>query len=119
MKRKLGILDVKQALFDEKFQNLFPELKEDIQKVLKDPTCACNRAVYLKFFHYKDRLEKFFPNRYVEPVEEGLAENTWSVINCHIGELEKKLKALPNGRKHLAIARFEDQVTVIVNEMPW
>jgi hypothetical protein len=120
LKRKLGILDVKQAIFDERFQNLFPELKEDIQKVIKDPGCACNRSIFLKFFQYKDRLEKFFPNRLVESEEEDkqqLAQNHWTVINCHINELEGKLRKLPGGRKQLAVTRFEDQVTVVVNHL--
>lgn len=120
IKRKLGILDVKQAIFDERFQKLFPELAEDINKVIKDPGCACNRAIYLKFFEYKDRLQAFFPNRIIESVEEEktkLAENHWNVISCHISELESKLRNLPPGRKQLAVARYEDQVTVVVNHL--
>jgi len=119
-KRKLGILDVKQAIFNEKFQKLFPELKEDIAKVIKDPGCVCNRDVYLKFFNYKDRLEKFFPNREIESLDEQknkLAENHWQVINCSITELETKLRKLPPGRKQISMARFEDKVTVIINNM--
>lgn len=121
IRRKLSILDVKQALFDERFQKLFPELKEDIDKALKDPGCACNRDIYLKFFAYKDRLEKFFPNREIESVEEEkarIAENHWSVINCKIDELESKLRKLfPHGRVQLAITRYEDQVTAVVNRL--
>lgn len=120
IKRKLGVLDVKQAIFDERFQKLFPELSEDINKVLKDPGCACNRSIYLKFFEYKDRLQSFFPNRIIESIEEEktkLAENHWNVINCNINELESKLRKLPPGRKQLAVARYEDQVTVIVNHL--
>lgn len=120
IKKRLSLLDVKQAIYDEKFQVLFPELKEDIDKVMKDPGCVCNRNIYLKFFRYKDRLEKFFPGRLVESVEEErtkLAENHWLVINCDIKELENKLRSLPPGRKQLAVARYEDQVTVIVNNL--
>lgn len=121
IKRKLGILDVKQAIHDERFQKLFPELKEDIDKAMKDPGCPCNREIYLKFFRYKERLEKFFPNRLVESVEEEvakLAENNWMVINCHISELETRLrKAFPSGRYQLAVARFQDQVTAVVNHL--
>lgn len=118
VKRKLGILDVKQAIFDERFQKLFPELQEDIQKVIKDPGCACNKSIYLKFFEHKDRLQNFFPNRIVDSLEEEktkLEENHWKVINCNIDELETKLKKLPNGRKQIAVARFEDKVTAIIN----
>jgi hypothetical protein len=46
-----------------------------------------------------------------------MAQNTWTVINCNIDELEKRLKALPPGRKQLELARYEDQVTVVVNEL--
>lgn len=119
-KRKLGILDVKQALFDEKFRSLFPELKEEIEKVLKDPGCPCNKEIYFKFFSYPDRLEKFFPNRVVETVEEQkekLSQNHWTVINCRIDELESKLKNLPSGRKQIAVARYENLVTVVVNHL--
>ncbi len=120
IKRKLGLLDVKQALLDTRFQDLFPELKADIQSALKNPACACNRPIYEKFFQFRDRLEKYFPNRVVEtaPAEiTQLAQNNWTVINCHIKELEGKLRRLAPGRKQLAVARYQDDVTVIVNEL--
>jgi predicted nuclease of restriction endonuclease-like (RecB) superfamily len=120
IQRKLSILDVKQAIYDERFQKLFPELKEDIDKIIKDPTCSCNRSMYLKFFAYKDRLEKFFPNRIIDSVEEEvvkLSQNHWLVINCKINELEDKLRQLPPGNKQIAVARYEDQVTVVVNNL--
>jgi hypothetical protein len=42
IKRKLSILDVKQAIYDERFQKLFPELKEDIDlDSLKCASGAC------------------------------------------------------------------------------
>lgn len=68
----------------------------------------------------KPQLQAYFPNRTVANLDreaEKLAENKWSVINCHKDELEEKLRKLPNGRKQIAIARFEDQVTVVVNEI--
>jgi hypothetical protein len=43
--------------------------------------------------------------------------NNFSVINCSIGELEEKLQSLKGGRKQISMARFEDQVTVIVNDL--
>lgn len=121
-KRNLGILDVRQALFDDRFQKLFPELRDDIEKVVKDPGCPCHRDIYWKFFQYPDRLRQFFPNREVEELslekeKEKLAENSWQTINCHINELESRLRKLPPGRKQIAVARWEDQVTVIVNHL--
>ncbi len=41
--------------------------------------------------------------------------NDFHVINCSIGEVEERIKRLPHGHKQIAIARYEDQVTVIVN----
>lgn len=59
-----------------------------------------------------------FPNRELYfAEEETLPVNNWSIINCHIDDLEKKLKSLPGGRKQLAVARWQDQVTVIINEV--
>lgn len=120
IQRKLSILDVKQAIYDERFQRLFPELKEDIDKIIKDPTCSCNRSMYLKFFAYPDRLEKFFPNRIINSIEEEevkSSQNHWLVINCKVTELEEKLRKLPPGNKQIAVARYEDQITVIVNNI--
>lgn len=112
-KRLLSLLDIKQAIFDERFQILFPELKEEIKKVLFDPGCSCNKQIYYKFFQYPERLEKFFPNRTIEKAQE--EETLWQVINCSIHELESKLRNLPKGRKQIAVARYQEQVTVIVN----
>ena len=43
--------------------------------------------------------------------------NDWSVINCHINDLNKELKKIRHGKKQIAIARYEDQVTVVINEL--
>lgn len=120
-KRKLGILEVKQAfLSDTRFRELFPELREEMEKAIKNPTCACNRKLYDKFFDFPERLAKYFPNREVESMQEQistLAKNQFSVINCNIGELETRLKKLAPGRKQIAICRDGEQVTAIINEL--
>ena len=67
-----------------------------------------------------EALRNYYPDKnLVSPEEEAvqLARNNWSVFNCSIGELELKLKNLRPGRKQIAISRFEDQVTVIINEL--
>lgn len=121
MKKQLGILEVKQAFFaDSRFRELFPELQKEIDEALSNPTCACNRSLYDKFFEYPDRLKDYFPNREVASITERVSEmskNNWSVINCNINELETFLKKLPPGRKQIAISRYENQCTVIVNEL--
>ena len=115
-------MEVKQALRDLRFRESLPSLfKEDMQKYLQNPGCACNVPLYKKLMiDAKEQLQAYYPNRSVADLEaesKKLADNHWSVINCSKDELEDELKKLPSGRKQIAIARFEDQVTVVVNEI--
>jgi len=118
----ITLLDVKQALRDSRFRDSLPKsLTEDIQKYLNNPSCACNTPVYRKILkECSEQLKAYFPNRPLSNVEEEikkLAENNWTVLNCHVDELEEKLRKLPKGRKQIAITRYEDEVTVIINEL--
>jgi hypothetical protein len=115
-------MEVKQALKDRRFRDsLNDKFTDDIQKYLQNPGCACNVPLYKKIMQEaKEELQVYYPNRSVADLEaeaEKLSENNWSVINCHVNDLELNLKKLPPGRKQLAITRFEDQVTVVVNEL--
>jgi hypothetical protein len=109
-------------LRDSEFRKeLPPSLLDDVQKFLNNPGCACNVPIYRKVMKFGgEQLKKYFSEKIlVTPEEEEakLAKNNWSVINCSIGELEASLKKLNKGRKQIAISRYEDQVTVIVNEL--
>lgn len=120
--KKIRIQEVKKALADPEFRKKLPaELKSDVQKYESNPGCPCNLPVYINVLKKASRqLIEYYPNHEVENPDEELlklAENHFTVINCHIDELEAKLKALPPGRKQLGIGRYEDQVTVIVNEL--
>jgi hypothetical protein len=122
MSRPIGLMDVKQALRDKRFRDSLPEsFQSEIQKYLQNPGCACNVPIYKKIMtEAKQQLQAYYPNRNIANLDEEakkLAENHFSVINCHVDELEKKMRNLPSGRKQIAIARFEDQVTVVVNEL--
>jgi hypothetical protein len=122
MRKNLGILEVKQAfLSDERFRSLFmPELKNEMEEALKKPTCACNRKLYDRFFEFPDKLAQYFPDREIVSIQDqvsNLSKNAFTVINCQIGELETRLKRLPPGRKQIAITRFQDQVTAVINEL--
>jgi len=115
-------MDVKQALRDRRFrESLSSEFTEDLQKYLQNPGCACNVPIYKRIMtEGKAQLQAYYPNRSVANLDEEakkLADNHFSVINCHVDELEAKLKKLPPGRKQLAVARYEDTVTVVVNEL--
>jgi hypothetical protein len=119
---KIKPSDVKAALLDARFRDRLPqELLPDVQKFLKNPGCACNAPIYRKVLRQcPQQLLEYFPGGECEDPEEEakqLAPNLWSVINCRADELESRLRALPPGRKQIAVARFEDQVTVVVNEL--
>lgn len=119
---KVTLLDIKQALLDHRFRDKLPlEIRDDVVKFLGNPGCACNRPLFRRILRdYKEHLKEYFPNKEIVDESEEitkLAQNNWSVINCHIDDLENKLKKLSPGRKQLELARFENQVTVVVNEL--
>jgi hypothetical protein len=119
---RISIAEVKRAMADSKFRQSLPDiLKPDIQKYEQNPGCACNYTVYRNILrHGRKQLQDYYPGQpIVDPDKElaKLAENNFTVINCHVDNLEDLMKKLPPGRKQIAIARWEDQVTVIVNEL--
>lgn len=120
--KPVGLMDVRMALSDDRFRAMFPELKHEIDKYLKEPKCgACAVPVVKEIMNkFPERVEKYFPNRKVlRPDDEAtkLSENNFTVLNCHVNDLEDRLRRLPPGRKQIAVTRYEDQVTVIVNEL--
>jgi hypothetical protein len=115
-------MEVKQALRDKRFRDSLPvNFHSEIQKYLQNPGCACNVPIYKKIMlEAKQQLQAYYPNRTIANLEEEakkLAENHFSVINCHVDELEEKMRRLSPGRKQIAVARYEDMVTVVVNEL--
>lgn len=120
MKKKLSILEVKQALLDSRFRETLPDsLTTDVQKFLNNPGCSCNHPIYRKVIQEAQKqLADYFPlkDTLVEEEKEQ-SKNEWQVINCTISELQKQLRSLPPGKKQLEIARYQDQVTVVINHL--
>ena len=121
-KTRLSRLEIKRAtLSDRRFRELFPELKDDIAKVLSNPSCGCNIPIYDKFYKFKDRLAQYFTDKEIKsPQEEAIEENQnfWSVTNCKASELEDILNKMHKiGRIQLSIARYEDEVTLVTNSI--
>ena len=120
-KQRIKLLDVKQALLDDRFRSTLPEeLTLDVTKFLQNPGCACNHPIYRKVMQKASKqLAEYFPTKDTSEAEqeETVTKNEWSVINCSIQELAGKLRKLPPGRKQLDIARYEDQVTVVINDL--
>ena len=120
--KKISLMDVKKALKDSRFRLTLPkEMEKEVDEFLNNPGCACHIPLYRKVVKdCKEQLRKYYPNLEVPDHDEEvkkLAENNWSVISCHIDELEKRLSKLGPGRKQLDVARWEDQVTVVVNDL--
>lgn len=121
-KNFISLLDIKTAMKDETFRSKLPEsLNPEVQKFINNPSCSCNVPLYKKIIkEAKDQVLEYFPGKTVmsqEEEAEQLAKNNWRVISCSIGDLEKEMKKLPAGRKQISMSRFEDQVTVIINEL--
>jgi hypothetical protein len=125
MKKKITIHDIKNALLDERFRASLPEeLQEDVNKFLKNPGCACNHPIYLNVMKKASKqVTDYFPNKENVVIQEfenqieKLAKNEWQVINCQVDELVEELRKLGPGRKQLDIARYKDQVTVVINHL--
>lgn len=118
--KKITLLEIKQALWDHRFREMFPEYENEIKEFINNPGCACNVNLYRKILKHKDVLKKYFPTREIETPQEEiekLSKNSWIVINCHVDELQERLKKLGTGRKQVAVGRYQDQVTVVVNEL--
>lgn len=119
---KVSVKDIKTALKDLRFRLTLPkEMSGDIDEFLRNPGCPCHAPLYRRILkECRDQLSRYYPDKSVPDHEEEirkLAENRWTVINCHINELESKLSGLGPGRKQLDVARWQDQVTVVVNEL--
>jgi len=120
--KRLTRLDIKHAILSNvKFRELFPELEKEIKEVISNPSCPCHIPTYDLFFRYKDRLQQYFSMKEIKsPQEEAEDEsqNNWSVINCKAHELEDVLNKLhKQGRLQIAIARFENEITLVVNSL--
>lgn len=116
---KLSLGDIKLALRDPRFTESLPEsFKDDIVKWKKNPGCGCNVQFYKKIINEaSDYLKKYFPNKDIDIINDINLNNNFSVINCSIHDLENIIKKTGPGRKQIAISRYEDQVTVVLNEL--
>jgi hypothetical protein len=122
----LTLADIKIALKDKRFRDTLPHsFKEDLFKWEKNPGCGCNVGFYKRILsEASDQIKSYYPNKtfnsnlgHEELNQDFIIKNNFYVINCSINDLEFNLKKLSPGRKQLAIARYEDQVTVLINDL--
>ena len=118
---RLTIAQIKEALSDERFrESLPPEFADDLAKWRNNPGCGCNQKFYRRLMaDAREQLQAYFPGAEItaEPEAPAKPANHWRVINCRADELEGHLRKLGDGRKQIAVARYEDQVTVVVNDL--
>ncbi len=118
-KSKLTLIDVKAAIWSQKFRDLFPEYKVALERYLKDPGCACNLGLIKDLMRMKDRMQQYFPDKECKTPDEEESElkNEWMVINCNVNDLEQKIKRLSSGKRIVAASRFKDRITAVVNDI--
>lgn len=122
MADKVNLLQVKKALKDAEFRKMLPdEYQNEVTEFIKNPGCPCHLDFLRKVLrNCKDQLRRYFPGKEIHDEEkevEKLMQNHWTVINCTADELQDKLRKLPPGRKQISVARYENQITLIVNEL--
>ena len=116
-------MEIKQALNDGRFRDALPiELRDDLAKYLHCPSCPANVTFFRKVaLQAAKQLKEYFPNDELPDIEaedRKQAENNWLVFSCHMDKLEGELrKRAAIGRVQLAITRFEDQVTIVMNSL--
>jgi hypothetical protein len=100
--KTMTMIEIKERLAsDAAFRSLFPEYKEEIDDFLLDTSCACHASLYRKISKVYD--EKIHNRKFV-----------FKVINCHTDELEEILQTIPKNSKIESMARYENQITIII-----
>lgn len=123
MARPVTMMDVRAALRDDRFLDMFPELDELVMRFKKQKHCgSCGVELARQVIEqFPDRVRLYFPGRDVlTPAQEVsvIAGNERiQVINCHVDELEAKLRkqVTPGVKKFMVPARDGDQITVIIH----
>lgn len=114
--------DLKRACKKGDFRKLFPELRAQFDAYIQKPGCGhCAAQLISGLMEHPERLQEYFgeveldvtPPESFDPV--GAAN--FSVINCSVHELEDRLNALPAAAYQITVARYEDQVTAIINRL--
>lgn len=121
---------IKKSLYDSEFRELLINNNDSYSKLIdqwiNNPNCQCNNELYTKIFENINILRQYYgENIYISNINkfdniqinnEDETINYWTVFNGSIHEIEDFLNNLGNGIKQIAIARYKDEVTIIVNE---
>lgn len=118
----ITVEQVKAAFGRKTFRDQFPDLADKMLEAASKPGCSsCSAPVLAELAKREDKLKEYFGDvefDIVVPISaEEMPRAGLTVINCHIDQLEERLNRLPAGPKQIACARFEDQITVIINDL--
>ena len=107
-----------KALHNPKFRQILAgDYTEELQSFDKDPNCLCHHKFYrLIATKEVEAFRRFYPELGELETSNELREDNWHVINCSVEDVLDQLRKLPPGKKQVALARYEDQVTIVVNE---
>jgi len=114
--------DLKRASKKGDFRNLFPELRAQFDGYIQKPGCGhCASQLISGLMEFQDRLLQYFGEVTFDVMTpesfDPVGAMNFSVINCSIHQLEDKLNALPTGAYQITVARYEEQVTAIINRL--
>ena len=111
---------LKKQFYDPAFRALFPDLGEHFSKFFQKPGCKCNGYLYIQIIKNLDKLTEWFGQDIeLDQVLSGMVagKNEWTVISGTIDEMEDILNALPRGPKTFAVARWENQLTIVIRDL--
>jgi len=114
--------DLKRASKKGDFRKLFPELRGQFDAYIQKPGCGhCAAQLINGLMEYPDRLQAYFGEVDLDVTApesfDPVGATNFNVINCSVHELEDRLNALPAAAYQITVARYEDQVTAIINRL--
>mgnify|MGYP000231563761 CR=1 FL=1 len=111
--KTIRMADIKNAIKDKRFRNLFPEHKEEFEEYNANPDCSCAKTLLKALSKKKKRLSQYFSKVKNLQAKPEPKEFNWVVINCGVNEIKEKLSDLKI-KKLAAFARYKDQITAVL-----
>lgn len=111
---------LKKEFYNKAFREHFSRYEEEFKRFFNNPGCACNGVLYRAIASDVEFLKQWFAQDIeLDPILTDITaqKQEWTVINTTIDKLEEILNGLTLGPKTFAVARHQDQVTVIIRDL--
>lgn len=120
---------LEKQFFTPQFRDLFPDMAEKFSEYFKNPSCPCNYGLVQHVVSDGTALERWFKRPVMlddnlRAMSEKLmmrhgpgGQREFWVLNTTTDKLQSELDSLPPGPKTFAIARWQDQVTVVIQDL--